>query len=334
MISKKRIFYSTLLWINIFLIICSCGSSYAFEENPVLVEADPILQEGNEYIIVLGDIQEYTGNVLYYPYFKATMDWIYSQKIHGKNIKLIMQTGDLTNSNEVFQYTVFEELTSFASQIIPYISCIGNHDYVWNNGLIDNRKATLYSTYTVFPLVTSLIEARYEEGRMENIIVRNTIRGKRYDIISLEFGPRKEVIQWALKHIKAHPEINYIVLTHEYLSPKGERIVNGSYAKTKIINSTASSPEELWNELIKNNDNIRCVLCGHNGFSTYLVSKNSKDRDVWQILFNLQYQPNGGDGLIQIWEIPPGNKPVNVKVYNTITRKLHSDNSRHFQFNL
>lgn len=114
-------------------------------------------------------------------------------------------------------------------------------------------------------------------------------------------------------------------MTHEFLTGKGERISSSSYTSQQLKNTTWNSPEQVWQQLVKDNDNIFCVLCGHNGFFTYLMSDNASDRSVPQILFNLQYLENGGDGWVQLWEFPQNSDSVNVILYNTLRREWKSD---------
>ena len=161
-----------------------------------------------------------------------------------------------------------------------------------------DRYSTLFSEYHTFDMVTAQIEARFEPGRMENVIVRNIINGRRYDIISLEFGPRKEVVEWVKAHVQEHPERKYILMTHEHLTSKGELVTKGVYSVSQFRNTSVTTPKQLWENLISENDNIVCLVCGHNGFSAHLTTTNKSGRDVEQILFNLQYQANGGDGWV------------------------------------
>lgn len=322
----------------VLLLIFACNISceiphYDIEYHPTLLDADANLKDDSEYIIVIGDIQEYTDKVEYFSYLYDTMDWILSQVKHGKKIKCVLQTGDLTWTNMRSQYDVFYGCTVPLAEYVPYISCPGNHDYDYAEGsLITNRFSTLFSEYTSFSTVRSNLVGRFEPGRMENIIVRNEIHGQRYDIISLEFGPRPEVLQWVFNHVQSNPDIKYILMTHEYLNSKGQRVTQGSNSASQFVNQAHTTPEQLWQYLVRYNNNIVCVLCGHNGFSRHSYDQNDYGRDVAQILFNLQYQPNGGDGWVQIWEFPKYGDNVNVDTYNTITRQYHSESHHSFRF--
>ena len=179
---------------------------YYYDYTPTLVAEDPILNPDSEYIVVIGDIQEYTANPDYYEYLGATMDWILSQYKYGAKIKCILQTGDLTWSNVPVHYDVFLNCAYPVAGLVPYVSCTGNHDYDWNEAsIIGDRNTTLFSQYTSFDLVKAKLVAQFEPDRMENIIVSNIIHNQRYDIISLEFGPREEVVQWVRNHVQENP---------------------------------------------------------------------------------------------------------------------------------
>ena len=320
--------------ISVLLICNACKiENYVFAYTPSLVEVDNILKDDSEYIVVIGDIQIYTLTPNYYYYYASTMNWIWSQIQHGKNIKSVLQVGDITDNNMPQQYDIFYRATYPTAELIPFIACPGNHDYDWDvNQKITDRYSSRLSQYASFDSTKSRIVAQFETNHMENIVVENYINGERYDVISVEFGPRPEVVEWAKQYVKSHSDRRYILLTHEYLTPSGQRISSNSSAEFQVGALAHSTPEYIWQTLVKTCDSIVCVICGHNGFSRHLFSKNSHGRDVAQILFNLQYQPNGGDGWVQIWEFPKNSDYVNVDTYNTITRQYHSESHHSFQF--
>lgn len=323
----------SILFLFLIAITCSCNKEYISDSQP---EKDNTISDNTDYIVVLGDIQEYTAGTGYEPYFRKTMEWIKAQ--NDKSIKCILHVGDVTWHNAGYQWECFYNNTVSVAENILYITCTGNHDYDsdnsgnWVASKIYDRNSTHINEYAKFPLTEKNIVARFETDRIENIVVANEIKGERYDILVLEFGPRTEVLEWANKYVSKHNDRKYILLTHEFLSRGGERISANSFAELQLCNTTWSSPEDVWQKLVKDNDNIVCVLCGHNGFSTQLYSKNTAGREVPQILFNLQYQENGGDGMVQLWEFPEHGDSVSVRVYNTITHEFHSDPSTSFKF--
>lgn len=314
----------SLLLLAVFSFLCTCCDAQPESEQPQIAvynvqpKLDGHLNLDSEYIVVIGDIQEYTHYREYNVYYAETMSWIYSQYHLGAKIKCVLQVGDLTMNNLPAQYDTFYKYTYPVAALLPYIACIGNHDYTWNaDAEIVDRNNTLFSQYVSFNSTEKKIVHRFEEGKMENIVVEINIDGSPVYFLVLEFGARSEVVEWAADYVRKNKDKKFVLLTHEFLSSAGERISSNSYAERQIRNSSWSSPEDIWVKLVKNNDNIVCVLCGHNGFSQQLYSKNDSGRMVPQILFNLQYQSNGGDGLVQLWEFPCGKDSVNVEIYNT-----------------
>lgn len=322
---------SIILFIIFLFSFVSCQKEPTIELD--LQPEDQVLDKNCEYIAVLGDIQEYTGDATKYPFLDKTMNWLWSQQQYGKKFNSILQVGDITSNNTTSNWKRFYGSTISTAEEVLYVACIGNHDYTWDDReRINGRNSTQINSYAAFPLTVSKVVSYFESGKIENIIVSNEIFGERYDIVVLEFGARKEVLKWANDYISCHPERKFILMTHEFLTGKGLRISSNSAAEVQFFNTTWSSPEDVWQKLIKDNDNIVCVLCGHNGFSAQLYSTNTAGRDVPQILFNLQYQENGGDGWIQLWEFSEQSDSVNVFVYNTIRREIHSNPATSFKF--
>ena len=331
---KFSFFIYPQLYILLTIVFYSCSKTvdeWQVEETDI-IEEDLILNNQSEYIIVLGDIQIYTSQIAALKYLRQTMDWINAQNKYGKNINCILQVGDITNNNSYTHWEHFYDCT-YQSNDILYIACTGNHDYDWDsNGKINDRNSTHINDFASFPLTKLNIIDYFEPGKIENVVIANSIHGERLDIIVLEFGPREEVLDWINKYVAEHQGVRYILMTHEFLTRDGKRISKNSYAEQQLRNTTWSSPEQIWEKVVSKNDNILCVLCGHSGFTAHLFTKNDYNRDVPQVLFNLQFQENGGDGMIQLWEFPEKSDSASVKVYNTIKREFHPDSSTSFKF--
>ena len=295
------------------LIICAVALVFACTKNEW-----PRVPVGNgsECIYVLGDIQYYTVSNENMQYYKRTLDWIH--KYSGTKICCVMQTGDVSEQNKPGQWKNFFDATVEFGRNHIFVACTGNHDYDWDDEQhIQDRKTTKLSQYALFDKLKENIVAWYEYGSLENVVVRNAVRGRRLDIISLEFGPRTEVLDWALNYVVSNPDTDFILLTHEWLSTEGKRISSNAYSTAQLRNTTTSTPQQIWEKLVYKNDNIRCVVCGHNGFCAQFYTPNETGRDVPQCLFNLQYKPFGGDGLIQQWEFPENTSRTIVRIIDT-----------------
>lgn len=283
------------------------------------------LNASSEYLIVIGDVQEYTQKEHNAYYFLKTVNWIRGMYKQGYMIDCVLQTGDLTNDNLDWQYNAFKSYMNPVANEVTTIAVTGNHDYDWNKSIL-KRKSTKFNKYASFNKTKDCIEASFEKGSMENVIIKNSIRGIPFYIIALEFAPRTEVVQWAKQYVESHSEINFLLLTHEFLTREGDFIVpNEYYQLTEFEDSTTSSPEYLWDNLIYPNDNVRAVICGHNSFSTINTSKkNITGRTIPLMIFNIQNLDNGGNGLLQIWEIPQTGDSIDVNVYNTIGNCIYN----------
>lgn len=300
-------------------------------------QADEILtpvDSSTVYMAVFGDIQYLTMNKRDVEVYKKSVDWIQRKRAEGYHFNCVLYTGDITSTNLPYQWQCFLNSTSQLANEIPIITMTGDHDYTWVDGPhIKDRKSTHINEYLQFPSTTSKIVAWYEEGHLENIVVENTIHGQRLDLLVLEFGPREEVIAWADAYVKAHPDHHFILMNHEYLESNGGIRTEKLKCKLRLSNTNYVTPEQLWNKLIKCNDNIRCVLCGHVG-SLYALTlgKNDFDREIPQIEHNIQAEPYRFDNWLMMWEFPADSDSANVYIYNTQTEQYFEEKRILFKF--
>ena len=318
--------------------LSSCTDEDAYlKEKYLYIAPDPIINPESEYIIVIGDIQESTQTWENLEYLIYSLDWIRNQQNHYANIKCILQDGDVTNNNQKWQWEMALSAFHHLKDSTMYLWCTGNHDYTWGgeNGVtISNRTSSIIDDYLAGnQLLNHNIIAWYENGSYHNVVVKNTINGDRLDIISLEFGPRPEVVSWAAEYVRANSNRRFILMTHEWMTSRGERVSDDkSYAESQFADYPHTCPEYIWENLVYPNDNILCVVNGHNGFCKYLETENAVGRMVPQILFNLQYQENGGDSMLQLWEFPKNENRAIINVYNTLKQTYLAPESNSFTF--
>ena len=322
-----KVKYLLAFWLS-FVILYSCT-----DESELISQNTVNINRESEYIYVFGDIQYHTNGVLINNYVNS-VNWILHKHSQGYNIKAILQTGDLTNNNKEKQWISFRDNTSELAQTIPYIPAIGDHDYKWYDRVyIDDRNDTHFNEYVGFDKLRSRIVAQFEEGHYENIIVSNEIQGEKVYIITLEFGPRPEVVEWANNYIRLHQDIKFILLNHEYLGAGGGIKTNNPKCKIRIRKSKYLTPEKLWNQLIKVNNNIVCVLCGHVS-SLYAITylENDYGRLVPQIQHNIQVENYRIDYWLMQWEFPRNSDSASVSIVNTKGNYYYADTLSLFKF--
>ena len=315
------------------LLLASLSLSSCEKYEICLLEEKSIFPSSNEYVAIFGDIQ-YIDDPSHIDIYQRSVDWIVAEIKKGTKIQCVLSTGDLTENNKREQWDCFRHSMKDLSKIVPYYSIIGDHDYTWYDRiLIKNREDTSFNEYVNFPLSTSNILERFESGRLENIIVRTEIQGKIIKVVLLEFGPRKEVVEWADTYINSHQEDIFIIMTHEYLEKGGGRRTSNLMMQNRLRNTSYTTPDELWDKLIKKNNNIICVLCGHvDGLYALTFDTNDYGRDVPQIQHNIQNEEYRYDNWLMLWEIKPQFDSVKVFIYNTKTSTFYNDNKCLFSF--
>lgn len=325
---------SYLFVVSIFFVLISCSNNEFEVTEYYFIEPDKIMNPTSEYMVIIGDIQDYTASAANLPYLTYSLDWIRNQNNFYQNIKCVLQNGDITWGNIEEQWWVGKNAFDHLGDSIMYVWCTGNHDYDWGvSSIIADRNSSMLNLYGHNRLLDENIICEFEPGKLDNIIVKNTINDKRIDIISLEFGARPEVIKWAADFVKENFDRKFILMTHEHLTAAGKLVTIGnSYAHAQFGDFPHTDPEDVWEKLLKPNDNIICLICGHNGFCKYLETENDAGRMVPQILFNLQYQINGGDSMVMLWEFPFGEDKINISVYNTKQKEFYKEDITSFSF--
>lgn len=293
-----------------------------------MVDRDSIVDPNREYLVVLGDLQSYTNNCDWMPLFSHSMNWVRCQNGYSKAFRGVIQTGDLTENNQDWQWANSVAAFKLLKDSLPIICVSGNHDYDWEGIRIKDRSTSKLNKFFRNIQYTQRIFKYYQEGDIENIIVPIVFRHKTVYIIALEFAPRPEVVMWANNVVRSMPNDRFILLTHEFIDNVGERYSSERTFAELQIDGAYTTPEEIWRSLIYPNDNIRAVICGHSAFCDFRSDKNENGSDVSQILFNLQDQPYGGNALVQLWEFD-GNE-VCVFVYNTMLRHIVPNTVLHF----
>ncbi len=300
-------------------------------------------------IVLLGDPQNYVKYDYNQPVFDLMMAWT-KNHLDTMNVKAVLCTGDLVDQNEniVPPFPRFGNLPSemqwqYVSDAfkkldgqVPYLISPGNHDY----GLLRSENSLTHFPEYFNPsrnwdqwkntLVSTTLNRNglmtLENAAME---IEDPNWGKLL-IITTEFSPRDEVLEWA-KNLCAsdkYKDHKVIFMTHSYLTggPEAKR-----YEKEHYKLTPANAGEQIWEKLIYPSKNILMVICGHYAkpnerydYTTgFVTNKNSAGRDVHQMMFNCQgigggMSGNGGEGFLRLLEFMPDGKTVQVRTYSPL----------------
>ena len=321
-------------------------------------------------MILLGDPQGYVKYDINQPLLELCTAWI-ADNIENLRIKAVLCTGDLVEQNEniirnlhmVNQTSkeMWESVSRAFSRLdnkVPYIISPGNHDYGYlhaENGMthfpdyFPFERNTAWRTCCVAALpnrngIPSLENAAFE---FEDLNWGKLL------LITSEFHPRNEVLEWAKKLAESdkYKNCKVILMTHGYMKGQGENAQ--LIEKDNYDIEPGNSGLNIWGKLIKPAANIRLLICGHTGDGdgtfarnvAYRIDKNDAGKEVHQMMFNVQtlgggWEGNGGDGWLRILEFMPDGKTIKIRTYSPLfgispsTRHLAHRRDAYDQFEL
>lgn len=309
-------------------------------------EGNTQLEQGSELIILIPDIQKYTNHPQNHPILESIINRTIEINQLRFKVKAVVQVGDVTDTNTPYEWEIAQKIFSkLGKEKIPYILTTGNHDY-GDLGTLNSRQ-TYFNDFFDFSSQSSFKQC-YLAKYYENSLFEIELQGQPLQIITLEFGPSKAIIDWADKILDK--DKNSLLVTHAYLFKDKERYNWSQFGNSQNISPYSytllyksledgeidvNDGEDIWQKLIYPSKNIRFIMCGHKTKPDYvgnLISENIEKKDVLQMLFNTQDFPNGGDGWIQILEFKNDKKTVEVKTYSSLYNKWNTGSGLQYQF--
>ena len=298
-------------------------------------------------MIVMPDTQNYAKETRDLPIFSQLTNWIKENKEEYK-IQVVLQEGDIVNQNSQVtptsgdqtadqQWANAKAAMSILNGELPYIMAAGNHDLGTTSAQNRNTQFNTYFKASDNPLVDPAqggILAGYQvPGELQNAYFElHAPDGRDLLIFSLEFWPRQATIAWAneIAALPKYADYTAVLLTHSYLNPNNTRA--NDTPDGYPVGTDGNDGEEMWNELIKLNPNFEMTLNGHVGGDGvgYLKSTGNQGNVVHQMVFNSQFETNGGNGWIRILEFKDDGKSVRVRTYSPFLDLYRTDAANDF----
>ena len=342
------------------LLCALCFACVAMAQGPKgepQIPVYPTLQDEASFsMILVPDPQSYTKFAANQPLFDLQTAWI-AQNIDRLNIKAALFTGDMVEQNGKVisapkpneyngdqtgkqQWEAVSRALSRLDNRLPYVVAQGNHD-------IGHITAT--DRHTIMPEFIrperNILFEKHLVATCENWQGVHTMENSAYEfedkawgkmlVITFEFAPRDEAIEWAKKLTTSEQYKNHkvIILVHSWLDTDGTRRAKEGYTLRPC-----NWPEAVWQKLVYPSKNICMVLCGHTGddpdikvgdvkgtnyqpTTSYRVDKAADGRDIPQMMFNSQqgdgdWNGNGGDCWLRILEFKPDGKTISVRTFS------------------
>ena len=347
----------TLSTLAILMLICAAAMAQAPKGEPQIPVYPQLQDEKSFSMILVPDPQNYVKFAANQPLFELQTAWI-AQNIERLNIKAALFTGDMVEQNGKLisaaipyenngdqtgrqQWEAVSRALARLDNRIPYIVAQGNHDighitatdrhtvmpqYIYPERNIKFEK-TLVATCPDWKGVHTMENSAYEikDDKWGNLL-----------IVTLEFAPRDEAIEWAKELVASERFTSHrvILLVHSWLTNKGERIEKERYPLTPC-----NWAEAVWQKLVYPSKNIALVLCGHTGtapkigkdiagtdystVSSLRTDKRADGGEVIQMMFNSQqgdgeWNGNGGDCWLRILEFRPDGRTLSVRTFSPL----------------
>ncbi|RDC55072.1 metallophosphatase [Pedobacter chinensis] len=295
-------------------------------------------------VVLLPDTQTYAEK--FPQILDSQLDWIAT---NSKKIDFVLQQGDLTQNNNKTEWDLVKKAFSKIDERVPYILAVGNHDMGSGPGkFADVRNSELFNQYFKYADFSSkkYFGGAFEKDKLDNSYYLINTGKIKWLVITLEFGPRNEVLDWANYIAAKYPDRLTIVNTHAYMYNDNTRIGEGdkwrpqAYGVGKDSGPKAvNDGEQIWEKLISKNPNIRWVFSGHildSGVGT-LISTNEKGLPVYQMLANFQQgvegSVNGGNGFLRIIDMDFKKKTATIKTYSPYLKIFKEEKEHSFIFN-
>lgn len=285
---------------------------------------------GGWTIAVMPDTQHLACD--YHEVFMRQTEWL---AVNRKllNVRFVIHEGDIVNNNTHPEWHAAKQaMNVLARAEIPYSLATGNHDLgVW--GGTDSRATFLNEHFTARDYRHSKAFGLFERQHIENSWHRVATPHGDILIISLEFGPRPVVLEWASRITGENSGLMGVVVTHAYLYTDNARYDWERYGRKQTWNphsypigadtGAVTDAQQMWDTFISHHSNIRFVLSGHvlNHGTAYLATPGRKGVIVHQILANYQggVQPPhgyGGAGYTRLMHFKDDRKTVMIKTYS------------------
>lgn len=264
-------------------------------------------------IAVLPDTQDETSS-LSGTKFSNRVSWLVDHRAE-LDLRFAMQIGDLSSWGHVApaQFEKASNEIKPLEAVIPWSVAAGNHDTaaVCLGGSAcpgANTQETVrdVSTFNRYfpPTRFGALRGTFEPNRSENSYSTFSAGGKKWLVLTLELWARPAVVAWANEIVEANPDSNVIVNTHSYLEADGSiGSSNGGYGST--------SPQYLFDNLIKVQPNIVMVVSGHVGQGAVRTDVGQSGNKVVSLLQAFHSRTNP----VRLVEIDTAAGAVTSRVY-------------------
>lgn len=225
--------------------------------------------------------------------FEVQTKWLVENR-DELNIAFASHMGDIVDQeSEPDQWTAADNAISVLEDAgMPISLAPGNHDTAnWNSRSSESNAANYLKTFPASRHAETPGWVASYQGGLSNAYTFEG-EGQEFLVIAIAWNAASSTWAWAQSVLDAHPTLPTIVTSHS--------IVNVDPATSNPVDDGFG--QELWNELVRKNDQIFMTLNGHFHGQTNRTVKNDAGHDVQQILLDSQMDADGGNGVMGMIE--------------------------------
>ncbi len=236
--------------------------------------------------------------------------WIVNEK-NARGIQYVVQTGDaVENGFSDWQWESFDRLYSQLENELPFFAIAGNHD-------IGIRQKS-YEGFLARPYVRSLPSDQTFDGGCAASAVFEA-GGINFLLLGAGWNAELDAVDWMNDTLRAHPDSVAILLFHGYINPEGGFTVTG---------------KQMFEQVVRQNPNVRLVLCGHIPGSGARIDDLDDDGDgiadrrVHAMIYNFQdYDTDCGQ--LRLLTFDPLSRDLSVMTYSPYRDRFYRDGYFH-----
>ncbi|MGC5287533.1 metallophosphoesterase [Micromonospora sp. DT231] len=245
------------------------------------------------------------------------------------DLRFVTSSGDVVNwdTPDHAQYvTARSAMRPIENAAIPYALALGNHDTQAPGvgGPVRDPARELIRDTTVFNQYFTVsqyraVKGQFEAGKVDNSYSTFEAGGAQWLVLTLELWPRVAAVNWARNVVAANPRHNVIVVTHDY--------IDGNGAIEQSAGFGATSPQYLFDNLVKQYANIRFVFSGHTGIAGNRVDTGVNGNKIYSFL---QTFHSNSTNPVRLVEIDTAANSLRTWIYAPHTNRSFTEYDRSF----
>jgi len=232
----------------------------------------------------------------------------------NNNIVFMAHLGDLTEDADPLSFAQVDQAFDLMdSHGAAYSVLAGNHDVTGD----DSRGET--------PYLQTMGPQRFRKSKTfagSDSTGYNTAHifraaGRSWLLLALDWRTTAPGFAWANDVIKAHPTMPVILTSHDIVgSPYDDNVFpypSGDPENDAVLSDYGQT---VWDELIKDNDQIFLTLNGHYWPPGRTTKQNTAGNDVSMHITNYQNRYFGGGAMIRLYHFDLVRKTIDVETIN------------------